>query len=290
LTDIHADLHNLDMNILVILLLLLSSSLFAQEESTTTINNANTPVLTTEAPAEEKEFNPRKSHWISSIGFEGMNYDVPAQYNGVEEKFKDYDQELWGGRLGVGGELYLGAGFNATTKVEGFYAGTLFSRVLNAGPQDEAQDFAYIKRTGSIWGIEAVQSIGFLFDFKTKNPFMDEWAYLTVEPFIEAGIGRAWAYNGLAYDYNTGSTNEGYRQRVRDELSNVKFGGGINFTSNFGYFLYIKAYVNNFDILERKTTIYLRPDQGTGTTVTEITKDVKIEPITTYAIGGGYKF
>jgi hypothetical protein len=280
------------MNKFVILFLLISTSLFAQEESTSPINQDGTPVMTTEAITEDKVFNPRKSHWLTTFGFEGMKYEVPAEYNGVQEDFKPYDQEFYGGRLGVGGEIYLGLGFNTTTKVEGFYVGTLFSRVLNAGPQDEAQEFAYIKRTGSIWGVEALQSIGLVFDFKTKNPFLGEWAYMTIEPFVEAGIGRARAYNRLAYEYNTGAsgTNEGYRKRIRDELSNVKLGGGINFTSSTGYFLYLKAHVNKFDILERKTTTYSRPDQGNGTTITESIKNAKMDPITTYAIGGGYKF
>jgi hypothetical protein len=318
--------HNLPMtNKLFLLALLVSAPLFAQEESEVTpvideseaqpiettpvtteveepvikydpepvfTGQTETPVLTTEVPREERDFNPRKSHWLTSFGFEGLKYEIPVEYDGVQEDFQTYDQELWGGRLGFGGELYLGAGFNLTTKVESFYVGTLFARVLNAGPEDEAQEFAYIKKTGNVWGAEASQSLGFMFDFKTKNPFMDEWAYLTVEPFVEAGLGRAWAYNRVSYDYNTGAsgTDEGFRQRIRDELTSVKFGGGINFTANSGFFLYVKAFTNNFDILERKTTTYTRPNQGAGTTVSGSSKDVKIDPITTYAIGGGYKF
>jgi hypothetical protein len=275
---------------LLVVILLLSSTLLAAQEQTP-ITNADTPVMTTEV-VDERIFNPRKSHWLTSFGFEGMRYDIPVEYNGVKEDFKPYKQELWGGRLGVGGELYLGAGFNTTTRIESFYAGTLFSKVYNAGPYENAQDFAYIKKTGSVWGVEASQSIGFLFNMKTKNPFMDQWTYLTVEPFVEGGIGRAWAYNRLAYQFNTGAsgTDEGYRIRIRDELVNTKFGGGINFTSQSGFFLYLKTYVNNFNVLSRSITTYSRPDQGVGSTTTDKPKNVKIDAITTYAIGGGYKF
>jgi hypothetical protein len=275
---------------LLLLVSLFSISLFAAE-SETPITNADTPVITTEI-VDERNFKPRKSHWLTSYGFESMKYDIPVEYNGVKEDFKPYKQELWGGRLGVGGELYLGAGFNLTTKVESFYLGTLFSKVYNAGPYEEAQDFAYIKKTGSVWGVEATQGFGFLFNLKTKNPFLDEWTYLTVEPFVEAGVGRAWAYNRLAYQFNTGAsgTDEGYRVRIRDELANTKFGGGINLTSRSGFFLYIKSFVNNFNVISRSITTYSRPDQGVGTTTTDKPKNVKIDAITTYAIGGGYKF
>lgn len=278
------------MNKLLILSLFISAPLYAQEF----VSPVSTgPVLTTETPKENERFNPRESHWLVSFGFEGLKYEVPSDFSGARESFQAKEQELWGGRIGVGGEIYLGAGFNTTTRVEGFYVGTLFTRRINAGPEDTDIDFAYTKRSGNVWGFEASQSIGFLFNFKTKNPFLDEWAFLTVEPFIEAGVGKAWAYNRLAYDYNTNTppgVNEGYRQRVEDDLVSAKFGGGVNLTSSTGYFLYLKGFVNTFDIIERKTTTYTRPDQGVGTTVSETSKNAKIDPIVTYALGGGYKF
>ncbi len=257
------------------------------------VPDSTSPVLTTEAEMDddEKRFNPLESHWVSIFGFETLQYSVPYEFTGEKKSFRPGGNELWGGRLGFGGELYLGLGFTTTSRLEGYYVGTLFSRVLNAGPEDEDVEFAYTKRSGSLWGVEATQSLGIVFDFKTKNPILDEWSYLTMEPFVEAGIGRAYAYNRLNYDYNTGSTtNEGYRQRVRDDLWTTKFGGGINFTSSSGYFLYLKATVNSFDVFQRKLRTYTREDQGTGSTVRETLKDVKLDPITTYALGGGYKF
>jgi hypothetical protein len=240
---------------------------------------------------EERRFNPYESHWLTTFGFETLKYEVPYEFVGEKKNFTPGDQEMWGGRLGIGGELYLGLGLVTTTRLEGFYVGTLFSRVLNAGPQDGDEEFAYTKRTGNVWGVEATQSLGYVFDFKTKNPIMDEWAYLTVEPFVEAGVGKAYAYNRLNYDYDTGTTtNEGYRQRVRDDLTTAKFGGGVNFTASSGYFLYLKATVTTFDVSQRKVQTYTRPDQGAGSTVRETQKDVKLDPITIYALGGGYKF
>lgn len=266
---------------LLIFLLTLTSSLFAQTES---------PVMTTEAPSENKVFNPRESHWLTSFGFESLKYEVPFDYTGVKKKFNPSEQELWGGRLGLGGEIYLGAGFNTTTKLEGFYVGTLFSEVLNAGPDDEDSKFAFSKKTGQVYGVDASQSLGFMFDFKTKNPFLDEWAYLTVEPYIEAGLGKAWSRHRVNYDYDTGAVREGFKQTVKDDLLTTKLGGGINFTSRQGYFLFLKAMITNFDVVERKTRTYSKPNHGAWNFVKDSSKDVDMDAVTTYTIGGGYKF
>lgn len=264
--------------------LLFSLSLFAQTDM---------PVVTTEAPKEDRVFNPRKSHWLTSFGFEGLKYEAPFNFKGDQKNFKPSSQDFWGGRFGFGGEIYLGAGFNTTTKVEAYYVGTLFSRVLNAGPNDEDEEFSYSKRSGQLYGVDVSQSLGFLFNMKTKNPFLDEWTYLTVEPYVEAGIGKAWAYNRVNYNYDTGpapGTQEGYKASVEDELLNARIGGGINFTSNTGYFLYLKATVNTFDITSRKIKEYTRPNHGTGSTVEKADNNAKINAITSYALGGGYKF
>ena len=249
-------------------------------------------MVVAEEAVENRNFNPYKSHWLFSLGFEGLKYEVPFEFAGVEKTISPKDQELWGGRLGIGGELYLGAGFMTATKLEGYYVGTLFARRLNAGPDDEDEEFAFTKRTGQVYGFDLSQSLGYLFNMKTKNPIMDEWTYLTVEPFIEAGIGIARAYNRIHYDYNTGpaDTDEGYRHTIEDELVNARFGGGINFTSNQGYFFFMKAYVNTFDITKRKNEIYTRENQQASQRDSFTEKDVKIDPITSYSIGGGYKF
>lgn len=271
------------MNILFFCLLFLSTSIFAQE----------TPVLTTDETKDHKKFEPYKSHWLVAFGFEGMKYEVPFDFTGERKTIEPGDQELWGGRLGLGGELYLGSGFMTTTKVEAYYVGTLFARKLNAGPDDEEEEFGSTKRTGQVLGFDISQSIGYMFNMKTKNPVMDEWAYLTVEPFIEAGIGMGWAFNRIDYEYDTGPTpgvREAYKQRVRDTLLNARIGGGVNFTGNNGYFFFIKGFVNTFDISERKVETFTKPNQLGGDDESETLKDVNIDPVITYAIGGGYKF
>lgn len=252
--------------------------------------SVKTPVMTTEAPEKEDDkFNPLESHWITSFGFEGMKYETANEFSGVKKNFKLGDAELYGGRIGVGGEIYLGLGILTTTKVEGYYMGTLFSQVLNGGEEDDDVKFAYTKQTGQIYGVDASQSLGFIFDMKTKNPFMEEMTYLTVEPYIEVGAGAARAYNRTNYSYVLASTDEQYRLRVSDQLVNAKVGAGINFTSTSGYFLYVKATQNRYDITKRDA--YKLERTGGGPNVTSKPElDDKIKAITVYAIGGGYKF
>lgn len=269
------------MNKLILLALLLSAPSFAQ-------------VLMMESPKVEKKYNPYESHFITYFGFEGLKYEVPFNFRGARQTFSPRDQELWGGRIGIGEEIYLGGGITTTTKVEGYYVGTLFSRVVNGGPEDDSVDFAFTKRTGQVYGVDASQALGFIFDMKTKNPFLEEWSYLTVEPYVEIGIGFASAYNRLNYNFDTGTTptaaQEAYRLRVTDQIINSKLGAGVNFTSSEGYFFFMKATVNKFDIPKRKSVGFSQPN-GQPTELIDITdKTVKMDPTMTYAIGGGYKF
>lgn len=272
---------------LILLAVVASSSLYAQD-----IPITETPAIVSEETASKKPFNPRKGHFIVNFAFEGMKYELPYEFVGAREKFEPRSQEYWGGRVGIGSEIYLGGGFNTTTKIEGYYLGTLFSRVTNAGPTETTEEFAYRKGTGHIYGVDLAQSIGFLFDMKTKNPFMEEWAYLTVEPFIEAGIGKAYAYNRMNYNYNTGPANiqEKFRHRINDDLLNARIGGGINLTSSTGYFFFLKATVNKYDITKRKSEIHSQPDDQGADIRTVNEKSVKIDPITIFSLGGGYKF
>lgn len=267
--------------------LLLSFNLCAQNLSD------STPVLTTEVPDEDDGiFNPRKGHWLTTFGFEGIKYEVPFEFTGAREEFKKGTQEMWGGRLGLGREFYIGKGLMTATKVEGFYMGTLFERAINAAPEETTVEFAFTKKTGQIYGAEVVQTISFLFDMRTKNPFMDEMTYLTVEPFVEAGIGTAKAYNRRNYHFDTGANGvqENYRLRVEDDIMTQHFGLGVNVTSRQAFFLYLKASVYNLNLTKRKQEGLAQPD-GQGTEdLSGTDKNVDMDPVTVYALGGGYKF
>ena len=251
------------------------------------------PELKVEAEIEDtKKFNPRKSHWVTTFGFENTKYEVlpaPYEFNGKKD-FSKRKQELWGMRLGFGGEIYLGAGFVTRSMVETYYVGTLFSRVLNGGAEDADIKFAYTKVTGQMLGADASQSLGFMFDFKTRNPFMGTMTYLSVEPYVEAGIGKAYAYNRTNYSYVLTPTNEAFKLRVRDDLLNARIGAGINLTSNQGFFLALKATVNRYEITQRKIDGYTQENGSGRTPISESPKDAKIDPVVIYTLGGGYKF
>lgn len=302
------------MTKLIILALLVSTSLYAQDnnldntlkdpgkydqemikaqEPVMNGNSMDTPALITEDLSKIKKFNPRESHWISTLGFEAMKYPVPYKFDGARSDFNPKDQEIFGGRLGLGGEWYIGKGIVTATRVEGYYMGTLFSQILNGGPDSEDVNFAYTKRTSQIYGVDASQQLGFMFEMKTKNPIMNEWSYLMVEPYVEAGLGAAKVYNRLNYQYDTGTAptaaREKYKDTINDTLTNARIGGGINFTSSEGFFLYMRVTVNKYNITKREQDKYSQPS-GQAATKTTNNNEPNLDPITVYAIGGGYKF
>jgi hypothetical protein len=235
-------------------------------------------------------FNPYKNHFITSFGFEAMKYDVPYEFSGVKKNFHPRTQDLYGARLGLGNEIYLGGGVNTTTKVEGYYNGTMFSQILNGGAQDKDVKFAYTKRTGQVYGFDASQSIGVLFNMKAKNPFLDEWTYLTVEPFVEAGLGVGRAYNSINYSYNLDTTNERYKRAINDSLTNMRLGIGVNFTSSESFFFFIKATQSRYNVTSRKIEGFTRQNGGTDIFESSKPKNVSMDAIMVYSLGGGYKF
>jgi hypothetical protein len=277
------------MIIVKLFLTLLSVSLFAQE------NPPPAPSSTAEV-ISNKEFDPRRSHWITTFGFEGMEYQLPFQYEGLKERFNEQRRQLYGGRLGFGGELHLGAGFHLGAMVEGYYMGTLFQQAKTASPEVDDVDVASTKNNGQIYGADAVASLSFLWDFKTKNPLMDEWSYLFVEPFLEVGIGRAQAFNKKDYYYNTGSAtgasqvNEAYEHTFLDDLTNARIGGGLKLTSRAGFFLYLRATQNRYDITRRRQKGFTQQDDADRSPLTGVIEDSKMDPVMIYAFGGGYKF
>ena len=251
------------------------------------------PMMKTEAEVEtHRSFNPRASHWLTTFAFENTKYELfPDDYSFTGKKnFKSDDHQLWGGRIGFGGEIYLGAGFVTRSLVEGYYNGTLFSQVLNGGNVDADVKFAYTKKTGQLLGGDASQSLGWMFDLKTKNPFMDEMTYLAIETYVEAGLGKGWAYNRINYNYKLPTTDEKFKLRTRDDFINARVGAGINMTSNQGFFLSLRATVNRYDITKRKVDGYVQENGDPTTTINEEPKDVKIKPVVIYTLGGGYKF
>lgn len=274
------------MNKIIFFFCLLSLSAWAETETP----NATVPVLSTGYDSDERDFNPHESHWTSIFAFETMKYETPFEFSGVRKSFSPNDQEIFGARLGIGREFYLGKGLTTTSRVEGYYLGTLFSKKTTANPELDIE-FANYKRTSSVYGFDLCQALGLMFDFKTKNPFLETYSVFTLEPFIEAGLGVGQAYNRVSYRYDT-SIQEDYRHSVADTLANARVGAGLNLTSNDGYFLFLRATVNRYDIISRKSSGAIRQSGGDITSFSggSIEKNAKIDPVAIYTIGGGYKF
>jgi hypothetical protein len=264
-------------------LVLLSASLRGQEM----------PLSETSVDPEEKDFKVRESHWVTTFGAEQLNYELPYEFAGVKKNFSPGKRSLTGGRFGIGRELYLGGGFFIAPKVEAFYVGTLFENIKSAGPEEEDIDISGIKNSGSLYGAEAGGSLSWMFDFKTKNPFMDEMVSMALEFVVEAGVGKAKAYNKRYYYYDlTGTAVENYTSIVEDELSYNRLGAGVNILSGTsGFFLYLRSSVTNFDVTKReiRTT---QLDNGAGSPVRTKTNlsSVDMDPVQVYMLGGGYKF
>lgn len=265
------------MNKLIFFFVLASLSAFAQETSTTDVE-------------EGRWHNPYKSHWVTTFGAERLAYPLPFNFSGSKKSFQETDRELFGGRVGLGREFYLGKRVNTVSKVEGYYVGTLFERAINAGPDESSVEFTNTKKSGSVWGFDIGQSLGMIFEMKTKNPMLDQWTYLTVEPFIEAGAGVARGYNRQNYRYRTSDYQEAYRHRITDEMNSTHYGIGINFTSRSGFFLQLKATQYNYLVSKREEKIYNQPHGSAATTREFSTSDIDLDPVTVYALGGGYKF
>jgi len=243
---------------------------------------------------DSKTFNARASHWLTTFGFEYTSYELLPEgdfgFAGNKKSFKKENQSYVGARLGFGGEIYLGAGFITRTMLDGYFHGTLFDQVLNGGDEAEDVDFAFTKKNGQIYGLDITQSLGWMFDMKTKNPFMDEWSYLTIEPFVEAGIGMGRAYSRISYRYDTQPAPTGdyerYKFRMTDEIMNTRLAGGVNFTGAKGFFFQLKAAMNTYVVSERK----IKGMSHNNGPFKDTEKNVKLDPIMVYTLGGGYKF
>lgn len=255
-----------------------------------------TPVPVTEpelksnaAAKEEKPFNHRASNWVTTFGFENMKYDVPYSYTGSQKTFKEEQNNLMGGRLGFGYEGHLGGGLLLGGRVEGYYLGTAFQndkKATNAGGVTIGTE----KDVGQILGGDLVGHAGWMFDFQTGNPFLGETAALALELFAEAGIGQGQAYNRKKYDYSVATKDE-YSFTMTDNFTSTSVAFGLNILSRYsGFFLNLKVSQLFLDVDKRKIKGKSQVTDVPGPDFNETIKDPKVDTITAFTVGGGYKF
>lgn len=267
----------------ILLLSLLLASIPAWSADPTTISSSDDL-------SQEKVFNHRKSHWVANFGFENTKYKAPFDYQATQRNFKEEERNLMGGRLGFGYEAYIGGGFILGGGISGYYMGTAFLNEKIASNAAGAKIGAE-NDTGQVWGGDAIGHLGWMFDYKTKNPFLGEMTYMAMELFAEVGIGKGQAYlrKDYYYDTNTSGTYEKYDAIITDNFTSTSVAAGVNFLSTTtGYFLNLKVSQVFLNIDERKTRV--SATNGTTNTVAGTQKDPDIDPITVFTLGGGYKF
>lgn len=242
--------------------------------------------------ADDDRFEHRRSHWVATYGFESTKYDLPYEFDGVKRKIGPEERDLMGGRLGVGRDFYLGKGFIFGARLEGYYMGTLFTDAKTADPELSIE-VAASKKTGHIFGADAVAHLGWMFDFQTKNPFLDEMNYFALELFVEAGLGRGRGYNRREYYFDASPvTNEEYDLIIEDDYFTQVVSAGVNLMSvNTGAFLYLRASQVAQDITERKFRGKVLNNGETNFTRINATVEAPdVDPISIISIGGGYRF
>lgn len=266
----------------------------AVEEKVAPVAPAPAATSTVDVDDEDRPFNHRKSNWVSVFGFETVKYTLPLEFTGASDYFKEKERDLYGARLGFGREFYLGWGFLLQGRVDGFYMGTLFEGIKTADPEFSGTDVSNEKDTGSYYGADAVAHLGWMFDYKTKNIFLGDMTYMAMELFVEAGVGKGTSYQRKEYNFDAASVDQ-YDFIMEDEFTTNSIAAGINVLStSSGFFLNLKATQVNIS-LDKRTIREKKLEGGAsgssaGAFVKRTDNDADIDPVTIFAIGGGYKF
>ncbi len=266
------------------------------EVTETTLSDSTTPAITAEVD-DNDDFKPYKSHWNAAINFETVKYPTPFIYSNKStvttkkaKSFDEPDSELYGGRVGFGRDWYIGKGLNTRSMVEVYYLGSAFTKERTANPDANAK-ISTTKTTGSMYGVDISQSIGLMFDLKTKNPFMDEMTYLVIEPFVEAGIGAGRAVNRVNFEYDKSTGVDSYRHRISDNLASARIGAGLMMTAQTGFYFMMRATINRYEVLNRDQSVNAKIDGNAVAKDNLPTYSDKIDnAMVMYTVGGGYKF
>lgn len=249
------------------------------------------PVSNEELNVDPDKFNHRKGHWIGQFAFENLKYEMPLNYSGQTKNLRTEDRDLWGLRLGLGREVYLGGGFLVSGRLDGYYLGLLQTddkvvKVVNRTISSE-------KDAGQFYGADAIGHIGWMFDYKTKNPFLGEMTYMSMELFAEAGLGKGNSYQRKDYEYDlVAGQRDDYDRIVEDQFTTRIVSVGANFLSTTsGFFFTLKASRYDMTVDERTIREYSQVSGGTVNDPDQVKlNNVDIDPITVFSLGGGYKF
>lgn len=245
------------------------------------------PIQSATSVDEKKPFSSTENHVIGLFSFEKSRYSFPAEYQGEKESFKKDSRDLFGLRLGAGPEWYLGKGFDFGFRGDVYYLGTAFERGEN--PDNLSDSQAREKNSGQLYGADAVAHLGWNFDYKIRNPLIDEISSLTGEFFVEAGAGLGQAWNRKNYYYRANNVDEYYQLNVSEKFASTTIAVGFNAISRSGYLFFLRA--AQLDTKVSEVTLKGRSRaNGTEDIIDETLRNVSASPLTLFSIGGGYKF
>jgi hypothetical protein len=272
---------NLRMKNLIIFLLMLAPSLVY----------SNAVDILTGDSSTDASYEPFKSHWFTSFGFDTVKYDPEmSDYDGLKRNFKDQIFEEYGARLGFGREIYLGGGVFTGLKVEGFYNSLLMNLNEPATRDNDDLIISETRKVGLIYGVQASMSLSKSWQAIFKNPILDERVILFIEPFVEGGLGYARAFHKIDYYFNVpATTDEFYEMEVEDKLALAHVATGINLTSTSGYFFFLKGQALRTQITDRAIRGRSLVDGGAIENVSK-NENSGGSTMMLYSLGGGYKF
>jgi hypothetical protein len=246
--------------------------------------------VSTQALAEGNDkFNHRASHWVGQFAFESLQYETPHSFSGQNREISDTTPELLGIRVGIGREAYLGGGFLMGARLDGYYFGLIQTDERASRKLTEEQ--SAMENTGQLFGGDAIGHLGWMFDYRTKNPFLGEMTYMSMELFVEAGLGVGRGYHRKDYFYEVG-TRDDYDRIIEDSFNTQILSIGANFLSTTtGYFFTLRGSRYTHDITKRTIRESSQVFGGGVVTKDQVTlEDVAMDPIMVFSLGGGYKF
>ena len=234
-------------------------------------------------------YNPKKSNWVTSFGFEGQGLPVERSFQGQGKSFQDKNELLMGARLGIGRDFYLGAGFNTRTQLDGYFVGTIFEPKKAVTGEDSSASNSFTQKQGNIFGGEISQVLSFITEFNAPVFIGEHKIKMYFEPFIEAGIGIGKSVFRFDYRMKTSTLDEEYRKVMDNTFISQRLSVGMNFISKSGYFLTLKASQVAHQISDSKSYEMA----GNGGALSRRDIDQKNDTINlsySYYLGGGYKW
>ncbi len=234
-------------------------------------------------------YNPRKSNWVASFGFEGQGLPVERSFQGQGKSFQDKNELLMGARIGIGRDFYLGAGFNTRTQLDGYFVGTIFEPKKSVTKEDSSASTSFTQKQGNTFGGEISQVLSFITEFNAPVFIGEHKVKMYFEPFIEAGIGIGKSVFRFDYRMKTSTLDEEYRKVMDNTFISQRLSVGMNFISKSGYFLTLKASQVAHQVSDSKSYEVA----GNGGALTRRDIDEKNETINlsySYYLGGGYKW